>query len=54
MIDAKAPPNKQIVLVLQGGGALGAYHAGIYQALHKARLKQDWVIGTSMRSITAR
>ena len=32
----------QIVLVLQGGGALGAYQAGVYQALHEAEIEPDW------------
>ena len=43
----------QIVLVLQGGGALGAYQAGVYQALHEAGLEPDWVIGTSIGAINA-
>jgi NTE family protein len=41
----------QVVLVLQGGGALGAYQAGVYQALHEAGLEPDWVIGTSIGAI---
>lgn len=43
----------QIVLVLQGGGALGAYQAGVYQAFHEAGLEPDWVIGTSIGAINA-
>jgi NTE family protein len=43
----------QIVLVLQGGGALGAYQAGVYQALHEAGVEPDWVIGTSIGAINA-
>jgi NTE family protein len=42
-----------IALVLQGGGALGAYQAGVYQALHEAGIEQDWVIGTSIGAINA-
>ena len=38
----------QVVLVLQGGGALGAYQVGVYQALHEAGVEPDWVIGTSI------
>ena len=38
----------QVVLVLQGGGALGAYQAGVYEALHEAGVEPDWVIGTSI------
>ena len=43
----------QPVLVLQGGGALGAYHVGVYQALHEAGLEPEWVIGTSIGAINA-
>lgn len=41
----------QVVLVLQGGGALGAYQAGVYEALHEAGIRPDWVIGTSIGAI---
>jgi NTE family protein len=43
----------QIVLVLQGGGALGAYQAGVYEALHEAGVEPDWIIGTSIGAINA-
>jgi NTE family protein len=43
----------QIALVLQGGGALGAYQAGIYQALHEAGLEPDSVAGVSIGGINA-
>ncbi len=43
----------QIVLVLQGGGALGAYQVGVYQAMHEAGLEPTWVIGTSIGAINA-
>jgi NTE family protein len=46
-------PPGQIVLVLQGGGALGAYQVGVYQALHEAGIEPDWVIGTSIGAINA-
>jgi len=46
-------PPGQIVLVLQGGGALGAYQLGVYQALHEAGIEPDWVIGTSIGAINA-
>ncbi|MCW5635624.1 MAG: patatin-like phospholipase family protein [Rubrivivax sp.] len=49
-----APPLPgQVVLVLQGGGALGAYQAGVYQAMHEAGVEPDWVIGTSIGAINA-
>jgi NTE family protein len=50
----KSPRPKlpgQVVLVLQGGGALGAYQAGVYQALHESGIEPDWVIGTSIGAI---
>ncbi|MBI3346593.1 MAG: patatin-like phospholipase family protein [Burkholderiales bacterium] len=46
-------PRPQVVLVLQGGGALGAYQVGVYQALHEAGIEPDWVIGTSIGAINA-
>ena len=45
--------ERQIVLVFQGGGALGAYQAGVYQALHEGGVEPDWVIGTSIGAINA-
>jgi len=44
-------PQGQVVLVLQGGGALGAYQGGVFEALHEAGLEPDWVIGTSIGAI---
>lgn len=41
----------QVVLVLQGGGALGAYQLGVYQAMHEAGMEPDWVIGTSIGAL---
>jgi NTE family protein len=43
----------QIGLVLQGGGALGAYQAGVYQALHEAGLEPDWLAGVSIGAINS-
>lgn len=43
----------RVALVLQGGGALGAYQAGVYQALHEHGLTPDWVVGTSIGAINA-
>ncbi len=43
----------QVVIVFQGGGALGAYQAGVYQALHEAGIEPDWIIGTSIGAINA-
>ncbi|AOJ04313.1 patatin [Burkholderia mayonis] len=43
----------QVVLVFQGGGALGAYQLGVYQALDESRIRPDWVVGTSIGAINA-
>ena len=43
----------QTVLVLQGGGALGAYQVGVYEALDEAGIAPEWVIGTSIGAINA-
>lgn len=43
----------RIALVLQGGGALGAYQAGVYQALHEADIEPDWVSGVSIGAINS-
>ncbi len=45
--------NGQVVLVLQGGGALGAYQGGVYEALHEQGIEPDWLIGTSIGAINA-
>jgi NTE family protein len=47
------PARLPVVLVLQGGGALGAYQGGVYQALHEHDLAPDWVVGTSIGAINA-
>src|SRR5947209_8949494 len=44
---------ERIALVLQGGGALGAYQAGVYQALHEAGLEPGWVAGVSIGGVNA-
>jgi NTE family protein len=43
----------RVALVLQGGGALGAYQAGVYQALHDAGIEPDWVCGVSIGAINS-
>ncbi len=43
----------RIALVLQGGGALGAYQVGVYQALHEAGLEPNWVCGVSIGAINS-
>jgi NTE family protein len=43
----------RIALVLSGGNALGAYHAGVYEALHEAGEIPSWISATSIGAITA-
>ena len=43
----------QVVLVMQGGGALGAFQAGVYEAMHDAGIEPDWVVGTSIGAINS-
>lgn len=50
-IDAKQKLPGQVVLVLQGGGALGAYQVGVYQALQEAGIEPDWIVGTSIGAV---
>jgi NTE family protein len=66
-MDAQSPKTKttsfahpwrpdrcdRVALVLQGGGALGAYQAGVYQALHEANIEPDWVCGVSIGAINS-
>ncbi|MGQ0587974.1 MAG: patatin-like phospholipase family protein [Sphingosinicella sp.] len=52
-LSKEAKALGQTVLVLQGGGALGAYQVGVYQALSEAGIEPDWVIGTSIGAINA-
>jgi NTE family protein len=47
------PEFERIALLLQGGGALGAYQGGVYQALAEADLHPDWVAGISIGAINA-
>jgi NTE family protein len=46
-------PFECVALVLQGGGALGAYQAGVYEALAEARLEPDWIAGVSIGAINS-
>jgi NTE family protein len=47
------PPFDRIALLLQGGGALGAYQAGVYEALAENDLHPDWTAGISIGAINA-
>jgi NTE family protein len=50
---AKTPAKAQRVLVLQGGGALGSYQAGAYQALCHHRFEPEWIAGISIGAVNA-
>ena len=53
MNPATTPAKAQRVLVLQGGGALGSYQAGAYQALCRFDFEPEWVAGISIGAINA-
>ena len=52
-LDRKEPPRRRNVLVLQGGGALGSYQAGVYEALAESGIPPDWVAGVSIGAVNA-
>jgi NTE family protein len=57
-VDSNPPPrppsyDKKIGLVLQGGGALGSYQAGVYEVLASSEYLPDWVAGISIGAINA-
>ncbi len=45
--------DKKVGLVLQGGGALGSYQAGVYEALASSQYLPDWIAGISIGAINA-
>ena len=46
-------PHDRIALVLQGGGALGAYQAGAFEELSNTAFQPDWIVGVSIGAINA-
>lgn len=44
---------QRTILVFQGGGALGAYQAGVFEALEASGRQPDWAVGTSIGAINA-
>ncbi len=52
-MDGSGSNREKFVLVLQGGGALGAYQGGVYEALAEAGLVPDWVAGISIGAINS-
>jgi NTE family protein len=47
----KPLPYDVVALVLQGGGALGAYQAGVYEGLHEAGIRPNWLAGISIGAL---
>ena len=45
------PPYETVALMLQGGGALGAYQAGVYQGLDEAGIEPNWMAGISIGAL---
>src|ERR1700758_255214 len=48
---AALPQYETVALMLQGGGALGAYQAGVYQGLDEAGIQPTWVAGISIGAL---
>ena len=48
-----SPPFKTIALLLQGGGALGAYQGGVYEALARANVLPNWIAGISIGAVNS-
>jgi len=51
--NIEKPHKLETMLVLQGGGSLGAYECGVFSVLHKNNIKFDMVIGTSIGAVNA-
>src|SRR5262245_53463506 len=49
----RGSPFERTVLLLQGGGALGSYQAGVYEALAETNLHPDWIAGVSIGAVNA-
>ncbi len=52
-IVKERPPFERIALLLQGGGALGSYQGGVYEALTEANINPDWVAGISIGALNS-
>ena len=51
--EVALPLPDEVALLLQGGGALGSYQAGIYEALHERDIEVDWVAGISIGAVNS-
>ena len=52
-VETPSQEPRRVVLVFQGGGALGAYQAGVYEALSEAGVEPNWIAGISIGAINA-
>ena len=52
-ITGRPLPFECVSLLLQGGGALGAYQGGVYEALAEADIYPNWIVGISIGAINA-
>jgi NTE family protein len=52
-VRIEVPHYDVVALVLQGGGALGAYQAGVYEGLHEAGIRPTWLAGISIGALNA-
>ncbi len=52
-IESGFGSHEHRILLLQGGGALGAYHAGVYEGLAASGFTPDWVVGISIGAINS-
>jgi len=52
-VASRQLPFEVVALVLQGGGALGAYQAGVFEALAEAGIQPNWIAGVSVGAINA-
>ncbi|HTV32629.1 MAG TPA: patatin-like phospholipase family protein [Methylocella sp.] len=52
-ISAITATYNKVALVLQGGGALGAYQVGVYQALSEAGCEPNWISGVSIGAVNS-
>ena len=43
----------ETILILQGGGSLGAYECGVFKTLDKHNIKFDIIVGTSIGAVNA-
>jgi NTE family protein len=49
----KLPDDQTVALLLQGGGALGAYQAGVFEGLHEVGIQPNWIAGISIGALNA-